>query len=409
MNMNYRIIWLLLWGTVLLFAASANAYEFPPYQGLTLKISGNISESYSNNVTFESKEEDRVEDFTTMMNFGLDFKYKGKTRSFGFSGDLRRELFKTSSEASNPSENARLSFSNSFSKYDRVSFSNVFKHTQTPIKTDVCTQYYTELGLPSSEVESKCSEFSEEFGRFKGRFDSYSNSMNLAYDKTVSEFVRIASSYSFGQNWSKEEDTNDSDYHSVRLKVSYQYSRPTTFSLSYNYHIGIYDEREDIARQSITAGIKQYITKRIYFNGEIGTDRTISGIGDDNIKANASLHGQLDNKTSASIAYVQGTRITQNTDDTFENWQISAYLSRLIFTDLDSSFSVFYGQGEFSSTSITDKFLGYDFSLAYELWRSKRGAYLSGELGYAYSNVDSTVETRNYKRNSVTSSLTAAF
>jgi len=111
-------------GIFLLLLSPAIAYEFPPYQGITLKILGDISESYSNNITYASDNENRVEDFRTMLNLGLDFKYEGKTRSLGFSGRANRELFADSSNERNPSESVMLSFNNDFSEYDRIRFIN---------------------------------------------------------------------------------------------------------------------------------------------------------------------------------------------------------------------------------------------------------------------------------------------
>ena len=75
-----------------LHVSYVNAYEFPPYQGLRLKVLGDISENYSNNVTFASNDRNKVEDFRTMLNLGLDFKYEGKRRSVDFSGRASRQI-----------------------------------------------------------------------------------------------------------------------------------------------------------------------------------------------------------------------------------------------------------------------------------------------------------------------------
>jgi hypothetical protein len=112
--------------------SSVNAYEFPPYQGITLKILGDISENYSNNITFASDEENKVEDFRTMLNLGLDFKYEGKRRSLDLSGRVSRQIFEGTSNVSNPSENMSLTFNNEFSTYE-YNIAQYFNHIRSGI------------------------------------------------------------------------------------------------------------------------------------------------------------------------------------------------------------------------------------------------------------------------------------
>lgn len=399
--------------SLLLATAPANAYEFPPYQGITLKISGNISENYNNNITFASDEENKVEDFRTMLNLGLDFQYEGKTQFIGFSGKATRQILEEESDVTSSTENIAVTFNNEFSKYDRISLRNSYTHTQEPgssqgdFDINACRDYYANSGLTVSQIESKCNEFNEEFGRFKGRFDSYSNNLYFTYSRYISETFDMSANYGYGQYWSAEEGTNDSESNSGGIKFNYKYAEPTTFSLSYDYQISNYEEGDDISRQSIQAGILQYITRRLYFNGNIGRD--IVSSGDSSISLGATLTSEMDEKTMASLSYSQGTEISSNQGDTFKNWQISSNFTRLLMEDLNSSLSVFYGKGEYSAAEVTDTLSGAGLNVSYEFWRNKRGANIKGNLGYSYSKLDSTEEDRGYTRSSVNSSLTLAF
>ncbi len=402
-------------GLFFLMSTSANAYEFPPYRGITLKIIGDIAGNYSNNVTYASDEENKVEEFTTMLNLGLNFQYTGKGRSLGFSGNVKREIFQPSSDVRNPSENAILTFTNEFSPYDRISLSNTFTHTQVPGRNlgdfgvYTCRQELEDKGLPPDIIESICNEYEEEFGRFKGRFDSYSNALSLTYNKTISEYFNISTNYNYRQNWSDEEGTRDADHHSIRLNANYQYSQPTRFSLSYNYRVSMYEGSDDISRQLIDLGIRQYITKRLYFDGNIGTDRAISGSGDDSITGHATLSSEIDETMTAALTYSARTSISDNTDDTFKNWNVTGRLSKQLLEDLNAFLSAFYGKGEYSSTGVEDTLLGARIDLSYNFWRSKRGSDIRGNLGYSYLNQDSTDISRQYTRNSINSGITVAF
>jgi hypothetical protein len=393
----------IFWFSAFLTVDSANAYEFPPYQGITLKFLGEISGNYSNNVTFQSDKENRIEDFRTMLNLGLDFQYRGKRRFLGFSGRANREIFEDSSDAGNPSENFILSFTNDFTKHDRLSLRNSFKHTREPhtfggIDMDACIEYYEDYGYSESESETICNEFNEEFGRYRGYFDSYSNSFNASYTRNISEKISITPNYNYSENWSSAEGTNDSESNGLGLSASYKYSQVTRYNMSYSYKVSEYEEGNNLSRKSFNVGLLRFITKRFSFNGRVG--QNILSNGDDSIFVNTSISGEIDKRTTASLSYFQGTEISGNTSTTFDNRKIAGSVQRVLRDDLKVNASTFYGVGEYSPTNITDDFFGASINLSYVFWEGKRGSRMSGNLGYSYSNLKSSDEDRNYERNS---------
>jgi hypothetical protein len=393
--------------------SSVNAYEFPPYQGLTLKILGDISESYSNNITFASDKENKVEDFRTMLNLGLDFKYEGKRRSIDFYGRASRQIFKGSSNVLNSTENILLTFNNDFSEYDNISLRATFDHTQDPgmnigaFDLNACRAYWRNRGESDTDIELICNDTAAQFNRFKGRFDSYEDNFNFAYNREFSDSFNISTNYSYGENWSTAEGTNDSKQNTVGVTIKYKYVEATNFSMSYSYQISSYVEGEDISNQSYRVGIGQYITKRLYFSGSIGMDNVSSG--NDSISVEAMLRNEVDEKTSASISYSHGTEISSFQGDTFKNWQMTAYVTSALSEDLNSWLSAFYGKGDYSSSNITDTLIGAGFYLSYNFWEGQRGSNIRGNLGYSYSQLDSSDKTRGYTVNSVHSSITLAF
>jgi hypothetical protein len=392
---------------------SVNAYEFPPYQGVTLKILGNISEDYSNNITFASNDQNKVQDFRTMLNLGLDFKYEGHRRSIDFSGRASRQIFRGSSNVLNPSESMSLTFNNEFSEYDSIMLRGTFDHTQEPgmnlngFDLNACRDYYRNTGKSASEIELQCNLFKDQFNRFKGSFDSYNDNFNFVYNRSFTESFNISTNYSYGENWSTAKGTNDSKQNTVGVTFNYKYVEDTDFFMSYVYQISSYVEGDDISRQSYNVGIGQYLTKRLYFNGSLGMDKVSSG--NNSISVEAMLRSEVDEKTTASLSYSRGTEISSFQGDTFKNWQITTNVARYLSEDFQSSLSAFYGKGDYSSSNITDTFTGAGFNLSYNFWESQRGANIRGNLGYSYSKLDSTDITRGYTRNSVTSGLTLAF
>ena len=398
---------------VFFMTASASAYEFPPYRGIALKITSDITGNYSNNVTFASDKESKIEDFRTMLNLGLNFQYSSQRRVLGFSGLMKRQIYNTASNIRNPSENVAVSYLEALTKYDSISLRNTFTHTQEPgsatgdFDMENCRDYYVGFGYSTTEIESICNEFNEEFGRYKGRFDSYSNNFSFNYNKTLSEAFDFSVNYGFVQNWSDVYGTNDSDSNIFGLLTTYKHSAATSFSLKYDYQISSFGRGSDISQQSVNAGIGQYITKKHYFNANLGQTKVSSG--SNSMTAGATFKSEIDEKTSASLSYSQGVQINTNTNDTFENWQVKGSLSRKLLEDLKSSLTAFYGKGDYSSSSITDTLLGASAKLSYKFWQSKRGSSMHGSLGYSYSDLASTDAGREYTRNSINTSLVVAF
>ncbi len=396
-----------------LMITSADAYEFPPYRGLKVKLIGNIVENYTNNVTYASDNENRIEDYRTMVKLGLDFQYTGKKHFYRFSGMAHRQIFEESSDNLNKSENFDMIFINEFTKYDKITLQNTYRHTMEPgrITGDFdlasCIDSYENFPLSSSDIELLCSEFNEQFGRFSGVFDSYSNDFSIKYYKGVSDILNFAVKYNYVKNGSSAEGTNDSDRNKFGLLLNYHYSQTTSYALSYNYVLSNYEKGNDISTKKINAGVTQYITKGTSFTGSIG--KIFVSSGRDSIEIKGGISVGVDEKTSANISYSQGIRITNNTNDTFKNWRLSGTLIKAMLKDLNGSLSVFYGKGEYSETDVIDTLQGASINLSYVYWEGMRGSKLGMNIGYSYSNTDSTVESREYTKNSINSGMTLAF
>ena len=69
-----------------------HAYEFPPYEGVTLKIDGKISEDYSNNITYSQDDENRIEQWTTLLTLGLHLGYEGKKGALKLGGQMTQPI-----------------------------------------------------------------------------------------------------------------------------------------------------------------------------------------------------------------------------------------------------------------------------------------------------------------------------
>jgi len=388
------------------------AYEFPPYEGLTLKIDGKISENYSNNITYAQDDENRIEQWTTMLLLGLNVGYQGKKRALSLGGTIRQPIHFDDSNVRNSSEIVTLDLNNDFSQYDRIRMRDIYTHTRVPERFDQvdfieeCVKIFREYGIEVARDDPRCSEFEREFGVSQGAFDTYRNDFNLNYSRNISDEINVTVGYGNNRYDSTEENSNDSVRHNVNGSVNYSSSHATTFFLSYTFSDTSYDRGDNISTDAVRVGIRQYLTKRLYFNGDVGMDYTPTT---DSTSFDALFTGELDEKTRATIDFSRDIRAAVDRDDVFRNWRVTGRLTRLLMEDMNVYLSAFYGEGDFVSADVSDTLLGASVSLNYIFWQQKRGARIDVNFGYTYSQLDSTDEERGYNSSSVDATLSIAF
>ncbi len=390
---NYLIISTIVCGVLfLLTISSAGAYEIelPPHYGLTVKFIGTATETYSNNITFAEDDKNKIEDFVTSLSLGLDLRLEGKRRNMGLTGRINRQVRTGSVDSINASENLSANFSTAFSEYDSISFNNSFSHTQVP------------------------ETFAEAFGRLRGRLNLYNINTNLQYNREISKYFNFGTTYSYRQNWSDEEGTTDSHRNNIGLTASYNHSERINFPLSYSYADSSSGEGERIYIQTMSAGMGVRITEYLSIGTNYGAN--ISSIKskrttNENLDFSLVLSKEylIDRKSTARIHYSRGVNITPDRDEIFNNWKVTADLHRDFLKDLSGNLSSFYGEGKFVSEGVTDKLLGASIGLNYKIWEHKSGANMNANLGYTYSELNSTDENRGYARSTINGGVTAGF
>lgn len=392
--------------------APVYAYEFPPYEGLTLKIEGKLTEKYSNNITYAQDNKNRIEQWTTLLTLGLNVGYEGKKRALILGGQMSQPVRFDKSDIRNSSEIGTLDFVNEFSSFDKIRIKDIYTHTRVPGSInerdfrEECEKLYREYGIDVTRNDPRCVEFEREFGVSQGAFDTYQNYFNLNYSRNISDQIIVSGEYTNNKYDSTEETSNDSIRNRFKFGVNYSLSQTTAFFLWYALSNRSYDRRNDISTNLFRAGIRQYITKRLYFNGDIGMDFTPIT---DSVSYNALLTGDLDEKTSANIHFLRDTRTAVDRDDVFRSWRVIGRLTRSLTEDLIVVLSAFYGEGDFVSAEVIDTLLGASVSSNYIFWQHKRGARITGNLGYRYSKLDSTDQSRGYDTSSIDGTLSLIF
>ena len=408
---SYKIFFICLWTFCLCSITSAHAYEFPSYQGLSLNITGNISGNYSNNITFARDYEEKIDQFTAMMILGLGARYEGKRRTLGVAGQFRQPLY-NSADIRNSSEILRLDVMNEFSKFDRLRLLNTYTHTKVSgsfegsYVDEECRKLFIEYGIDAVRDDPRCNNFLDEFGREQGEFDAYRNIFNINFSKDFSDKINIAIGYINEIYDTSNNNLNDSIRNSVNARVNYKLSYATILFLTYSFSEISYDKGIDIATNSVRTGIRQYITKRLYFSGNVGM---VFRPSTNSMTVDALLTGELNDKTIVLIDFSRDIRSAIDREDEFRSWRITGRITQTLMEEMDGFISAFYGEGDFVTAAVTDKLFGVSASLNYIFWQHKRGARVSGTSGYTYSILNSTDTSREYDRSSINATLSIAF
>jgi len=374
-----------IWGTIvvlLLFSVSPaiGIIKFK-YEGWEAMVESKVGLQYTDNLNFAKEKEKRVEKLMTSFSLSADLRYTGRRRSFGLSGVVNRWLDSENFDTIREAEDAKVRFKHEFSEYDVVSLEDSFYHSSFPV------------------------DFEEEFERYRADVDRYTNRFSVVYSKELSEHINLKGLYKNAIYWSSGDRSRDSVANGLGLNVNYILGTATSFQASYGFTSRRYEDEGTASTNSIAVGLRRYITKRLYLIGRVGYS-IISSAGNDDTEAVTYymlVTDEFDERTVGRLSLSRSVRTTWEAD-VFRRWEVDLDLDRDLMKDLKGSLSGFYGEGEYLSGGIEDKFIGASARLNYIF-----GKHLTGNLGYRYSHLDSSDEDRGYTTNSVTAGITLTF
>ena len=361
------------------------------YKGFNIKVTGvAIEETYDDNIIFS--DEDELDDFITELRAGVGVKYEDKTKKLDFIGVVNNQTFAKNSDFSNVAEDVILNFKNEFSKYDRVTLTNIFTHSEAPLISSLGTDFLEEQFLRKRE----------------GRLDVFTNRFNINYSRDLSRKLSVFALYGNAVSIFSGADIENSFLNEGGFGTGYVLSPTTSFSLSYRFTHREFEDDADASLQTIAPGIRYNITKKLYFDGRAGIV-FIESFDDTSHTlpiARASLTYQRDPDTLASLTIERRNETDSYNEDVTSSTVTSATLSRQLLERFRASISFFYGQGETISSDSEFSFLGANTTLSYDINKN-----LKGNLTYTYSDFDPESETGGggYTKNTVILGLSASF
>lgn len=368
---------LVLLTVFLAFPVQSYAYKLG---NVDITLKGKISELYDDNISYVGA--NKRDDFITTISFGADARREGKTGVLDISGNIRRQFFAGHNDYDNNSGDFTLTFLNEFSKFDRVSIKDSFSRVDEP------------------------RSFEDAFGRSGGRYSSCRNSLGLTYSRDITRQLGFSIRYSNKADAYSRDDLADSYLNSAGLEAGYALNSRSSFFTSYDFSRRDFYPGAYSSTHSPSAGLRQYITSRLYFDGKIGENFITSYNHKEYAKPAfaASFTNDIDQNTSANVSFVKQYSAASYAQDLFNSWQVSGSLSRRLLERLGGAVSGFYGRGSYVSAAVSDEFSGINAGLTYDLGRDWQGS-----LSYLFSGTSSNMESREYRKNTFSFGLSAQF
>lgn len=356
------------------------------YKGFDIKLKGiSIGEMYDDNVTFDK--ENKKEDFITILGIGMSAKYEGKTKTLELTANLGNQTYARNSDFDNTTQDIAINFKNEFSEYDRMTLTNTFTHTDAPIffRDDF---------------------FRPQQGRRKGSFDYFKNRFHADYSRDVFKQMSVTFKYDNDIDTFSGIDIEDSMLNRVGLESNYSITPDTTFLFLYDFTNRMFQEGSDASINTVAAGIRQYITRKIYFDGKIGLS-FIDTFNDESLirpVPEAAVSYQIDDLTLARLSFTKKIDTNPYDANISDNWRATAAVTQQLSERFRCSLSIFYGDRESLSFDYNQKLLGSRALFTYDINKN-----LKGNLDYTFSDADSNIDTAGYIKNTVFLGLTAEF
>ncbi len=360
------------WALLIILLPSLNAHAFP-YKGVDINIQTSVTETYDDNLTFARK--DKKEDFITALGLNMGVRYEGRRRSLSLNAGINERFHSRYDEIKSSSESVSLNFLNEFSAYDRIRLTDTFSHSRTP------------------------AGFEEEFGRVRGRRETFRNRAAVNYQRRLGEHFTVNSQYAYTVNRFPKGDLRDSSRNDMGFNVNYRRNIATTLFLSYRFSRNSFD----ISNHTAAVGIKQYLKKKLHFNARVGMSY-LPSFDVTRSYLQGSLTDEIDRKTKVKLLFARRERSVSYRKDVFSNWRVSANFIRQVSDKLNFKLLGFYGEGKFIETGVINTLTGADVAFSYAFLED-----FTGQLRYAFSDYDSTREDYGYRRNTVSISLTKTF
>ena len=359
---------------VLLTVSEAFALEFI--------VRGSADEMFDDNINASAEEPES--DWITNVMLGAEIKSEGRSREFKLTGNAYYEYYAQNKENSENYQDAGLSINKDITDTINFRLSDTFQH------------------YPESK------DFGTLFGRTDDETGYISNNLSagLSVFLTRKFFFNLAYNNGIVNNDSSE--LVDSVSHQGGGGLGYYFNTANIIRVGYLYSRMKYDDGNITRGDRGFAEYERFLTKQLRAILQGGYDYIDSTDGQSmNSRWEVSLVDDVDEINQVNITYLKESTISNITNDTLNNWQISAGLKREISGRLGVNISLFYGEGTYEVSRVTEKLGGASLGLAFIV-----SDFVNFITGYRYtwnSSEAPDADESSYNRNQVYAGISGEY
>lgn len=366
-------------GLVLVCCSASVAYA-GQWQGLTFTPRVSVAEVYDNNIT--QLQEDEISDFRTDLLLGMHVTREEKVRRLDLDATIARQTFFDNNDFDNTASALQLDYVEELTKYDRLTISENFNHSQEP------------------------TTLAENFGNINGRYSRYGNRFSLDYShETSSRFVwhvKYANDYLNNSDKAR----TDSMMHSIGAGLEKALSSVNTLSADYVFRHKSFEPGASAYENEASANWRHYFTSQIYSDVQSGLNYVHDYEGKDKAYPlyRASVTQDLDEKTRIDASLEKAYSATSYAQDVFNSWRFSANVMRQFLSRVVGNGSLFYGEGKYAETGSETDFQGVSLGMGIEATKNT-----TVRLSYSYLQQHSSENTGTFDRKTVFLGLITKF
>lgn len=354
-------------------------------KGFDIKIKDiTMGETYDDNITYAKKE--MKEDLITNLGLGISALYEGKKNTVEVGGHIYQDVYAENSDLNYTSEDIMLNFKSELSLNDRISLNNVITNTVAPLWFEG----------PS---------FSPNQGA-GGRIPYYKNRFTMDYARDVSRQLTVKVKYASDVDAFETETLLDSFVNKAGLEANYMLSTTTILLFTYDFSNRQFEDKQDASINTIAQVVRQYITKKLYFDIGGGLD-FVDSYRDDTFFEPVILSAityDMGENTQIRLLFNKKDDTNPFDQQITDCWRTSLSVTRRMSERLVCDLSLSYGDVKSIPSHFEQKILDAGSSLIYDINRNLRGRFT-----YTYSEAVTSGETSGYTKNTVLLGLEAAF
>jgi hypothetical protein len=339
-------------------------------RNLDIDVTSSVTMAYDDNITYSSN--DRLGDFVTSLEAGLVLMQKGETHQLSLQTDIIEEIFADHGNFDNTAEDLKFDYKQDFSEHDHLELKENLTHSYEP------------------------TSFDDAFGRTTGRYSTLDNQAGLSYTHDLTEQLSAEAHYDNTVDAYSHNGPINSILHQAGTKVNYTWDSANIFDVSYDYFRRLFQNGPGATVNSLLTGVRHYFTAQFYTDIGAGGDFISNFDGKNSIEPHyaGALTDQVDKNDQVSLTFEKKDSTDDYSEVLFNSWRTAFNFDRQISQKLNTTLNVFYGQGHYSDSMISEKFTGVQAQLNYAINpKAKLG------VGYSYSDSDSNNGGLSYRKN----------